>query len=81
MSFVTTVILLFPGSENEIERIKEVNSFSYGNLPLDLRSIESPNKDPFTAWYGGTKSTIGRVYIGSYNHFEVGTFFEAYGRS
>ncbi|WKZ58226.1 MAG: hypothetical protein QY309_10130 [Cyclobacteriaceae bacterium] len=74
MSFVTTVILVFSGSEDEEERIREVNSFSYRNLSLDIRSVESVNVEPFTAWYGGTKSIIGPIYIGSYNHFDVASF-------
>lgn len=76
MSFVTTVILIFSGIENEEERIREVNSFSYRNLPLDIRSVETPNKEPYTAWYGGTKGINGRIYIGSYNHFEVDNFLK-----
>ncbi len=76
MSFVTTVILIFPGIEDEKERMKEINSFSYRKLPLDLRSVESPNKEPFSAWYGGTKTVNGHVYIGSYNYFEVEKFLE-----
>jgi len=76
MSFVTTVILIFPGIEKEDERIREVNSFSFRNLQLDLRSVESPNKEPFVAWYGGTKSVNGHIYIGSYNYFEVEKFLK-----
>ena len=76
MSFVTSVILIFPRTENEEERIAEVNSFVYRKLPLDIRSIESPNKEPFTAWYGGTKSMNGHVYIGSYNYFEIDNFLK-----
>jgi hypothetical protein len=74
MSFVTSVILIFSGVEDEEERIREVNSFSYRNIPLDIRSIESPNKEEFTAWYGGTKSINGHVYVGSYNYFEINKF-------
>lgn len=74
MSFVTTVILVFPGMEDKDERIKEVNSFNYRNLPLDIRSVESVNLEPFTAWYGGTKRINGHIYIGSYNHFDVVSF-------
>jgi hypothetical protein len=76
MSFVTTVILIFPGFEHEEERMKEVNSFSCKGSRLDLRSIEGPNKTQFKAWYGGTKGIIGRIYIGSFNHFEVENFLE-----
>jgi hypothetical protein len=76
MSFVTTVVLIFSGMENEEERIKEVNSFSYRKLPLDIRSVEAPNKVPYTAWYGGTKGINGCIYIGSYNHFEVEDFLK-----
>lgn len=76
MSFVTTVILIFPGLENETERINEVNSFRYNGHSLDIRSIESPNAEPLVSWYGGTKGAIGRIYIGSYNYFEVEAFLK-----
>ncbi|MFM7853726.1 MAG: hypothetical protein ACKO96_17840 [Flammeovirgaceae bacterium] len=74
MSFVTTILLVFPGLENEMERINEVNSFTYRNLPLDIRSVDWPNKEPYTAWYGGTKFVNGCLYLGSYNHFKIDDF-------
>jgi hypothetical protein len=74
MSFVTTIVLMFPGIEDEEERMKELNAFSYRDLPLDLRSVDGVTKAPYSAWYGGTKSVNGRIYIGSYNHFDVPGF-------
>ena len=69
MSFVTTVILIFSGVEDEEERIKEVNSFPWGSYQLDLRSIDNPR-----VCYGGNKKINGYIYIGSYNYFEVERF-------
>ena len=76
MSFVTDVILVFPSTENEIKRVKEVNSFSdikSGNL--NLKSIDEPNNNNKEwAWYGGSKFFSNYIYVGAFNHLNLESF-------
>ena len=78
MSFVTTVLLLFPGVEHAEARLLEVNAFRYRGMPVNLVSVEAPNAalPPFHAWYGGTKSALGHLYLGSFNHFDLPGFLQ-----
>jgi hypothetical protein len=57
MSFVTTIILMFSKSENEEERIKEVNQFAYRGESIGLCSIEDA--------VGGIEMCYGMVGIGT----------------
>ncbi|MBO2007911.1 hypothetical protein [Hymenobacter negativus] len=76
MSVVTTVLLIFPGSEHEPARIREVNAFESPGQTVNLVSVEAPNAalSEFHCWYGGTKSALGHLYLGSFNHFDLDGF-------
>ncbi|MDJ1501220.1 hypothetical protein [Xanthocytophaga agilis] len=70
MSFITNIILLFPDIEDELERMKEVNSFTYRGILINLISINEPNPEEFVTWYGGRKKLSGNMFIGAYNYFD-----------
>ena len=76
MSFVTTVLLVFPKAEDEEMRMGEVNQFHYLDTPLSLRSIEEASGNRDITWYGGNKPVVTNVYIGSYNHFDIRGFLD-----
>jgi|GEM_PF-2774724 len=79
MSFVTTVILSFSKSENEKDRIREVNLISYKGQPINLCSVDDAPGDRNLMWYGGNRRVISNVYIGSYNHLDVKSFLRYLG--
>ena len=75
MSEVTNLILSFSIGEDEEVRLKEVNSFRYRDLEMNLVSADfNKNMDGSTAWYGGTKFLETPLYIGAFNHFDLDGF-------
>jgi hypothetical protein len=77
MSNVTNIILTISCSDDEIEKIKQVNSFVYRGLQMDLVSADY-NKVMATGtrWYGGTKFLEAGIYIGAFNHFPLTEFVD-----
>jgi hypothetical protein len=77
MSKVTNIILTISSSDDEIEKIQQVNSFVYRGLQMDLVSADY-NKDmgTRTSWYGGTKFLEAGIYIGAFNHFPLTEFVD-----
>jgi hypothetical protein len=73
MSVVTNLILCFSSLENEEERLRDVNSFSYRNDGINFVSVDY-NKEAGQVWYGGNKYLEGRVYLAVYNHFDTPDF-------
>ena len=77
MSIVTNIILTISCSDDEIEKIQQVNSFVYRGLQMNLVSADY-NKvmATGTSWYGGTKFLEAGIYIGAFNHFPLTEFVE-----
>lgn len=73
MSFVTSIILIFSSLEDEKLRISEVNSFLVRGNSINLKSIEHFNNESFQ-WYGGSKSLLSNIYVGSYNYLDLEKF-------
>ncbi|MFT3825135.1 MAG: hypothetical protein QM731_14525 [Chitinophagaceae bacterium] len=77
MSRVTNMIFSFSISEDEEERIKEVNAYQYRGLQMNLISADF-NKDTEnrTVWYGGSKFLETPLYVGAFNYFDLEPFIE-----
>jgi len=77
MSIVTNLILHFSIGEDQGARIKDVNSFRYRDIQLNLVSVDF-NKDMEKgySWYGGTKFLETPLYIGAFNHFDLRGFVD-----
>lgn len=66
MSKYTSIILFIPGSENEVERIREVNAYKFPNGgSINLIDV---NKDDFPDIFPRY------MYCGSYNSFATANF-------
>ena len=68
MSNYTSVILIIPGVENEIERIAEVNSFELRGKKIKLWDLNDTNKFPDIF----PRST----YAGTFNDFNLDDFLK-----
>lgn len=77
MSNVTNIILTISCSDDEIEKIQQVNSFVYRGLQMNLVSADY-NKvgETGTRWYGGTKFLEAGIYIGAFNYFPLTEFVD-----
>lgn len=75
MSVVTSIIIIFPYSENESERIKEVNEFEHDGTRFYFRWIDenSDSESPSNCYFGN-KSFNSVVLLGSYNKFPTDFF-------
>jgi hypothetical protein len=68
MSKYTSIILFIPGSENEAERIREVNAYKLPNGgTINLIDV---NKDDFPDIFPRF------MYCGTYNYFPTANFIE-----
>lgn len=66
MSKYTSIILFIPGSENEQDRIKEVNAYTLPNgSRIGLRDV---NQNEFPDIFPRF------IYCGSFNHFDTERF-------
>lgn len=75
MSRVTSLVLLYSGTDEEPEDIvARLRLFSYRGVPFNIVSIRDAKLPP--DWYGGTKAFYGEVFIGSYNHLDVNMLIE-----
>jgi hypothetical protein len=73
MSIVTSIIILFPYSEIQIERIDEINSFHESGKNYQFKWIDSSESDEIY-FYSGHKKFNSVVLLGSYNHFPIDHF-------
>lgn len=73
MSIVTSLIIIFPYSENESERIKEINNFEHDGKKYCFTWIDDP-KSEFQ--YSGNKKFNSVVLLGSFSNFPTTTFLE-----
>jgi hypothetical protein len=75
MSVVTSIIILFPYSEDERDRIAEINAFEFNGRKYDFHWIdENDGPDSPSNCYSGTKSFNGVVLLASYNNFPEEAF-------
>lgn len=80
MSEVTNLILTFSNSEDEAQRIKEVNFYVSDGSSINLvsadylRKVNSSELDNQKSWYGGTKFLERPLYIGALNHLDLEDF-------
>lgn len=72
MSVVTNIILNIGISENEEERMKEVNN--YFDNGVSFVSVDD-EKLP-RGWYGGSKMLECNIYIGAFNHLYFDDFMK-----
>lgn len=72
MSVVTSIMIAFPYSELESDRIKEINNFTHGNRTYSFHWIDDPqNKEPC---YTGSKKFNSVILLASFNTFPVDEF-------
>lgn len=77
MSNVTNLILTISCSDDETEKIQQVNSFVYRGIQMNLVSADhNKNMQTRTSWYGGTKFLEAGIYIGVFNHFPLTEFVD-----
>jgi len=75
MSVVTSIIVIFPYSEYESERIKEINSFTHEGRQYNFHWIdEKTNSEDVSECYSGNKSFNSVVLLASYNNFPTELF-------
>jgi hypothetical protein len=68
-------MLSFSISENAAARMKEVNSFRYGVLEMNLVSFDfDQDYQKRTAWYGGSKYWKGHLHVGAINYLPLDEF-------
>lgn len=72
MSVITSIIIIFPYSELETERIQEINSFQFGGKTFSFKWID----DDKNGCYNGNKNFNSVVLLGSYNNFPLESFLE-----
>jgi hypothetical protein len=77
MSVVTSIIILFPYSEDELDRITEINSFEHEGRKYYFHWIdEKTDSDNPSECYSGTKSFKSVVLLASYNRFPIEPFLK-----
>ncbi|MFA5135358.1 MAG: hypothetical protein WC505_06270 [Patescibacteria group bacterium] len=75
MSNVTNLLLAFCCSEDEDERIREVNAFFDPERDVrGLVAVDDPKLPPH--WYGGSKMLEVNLYLGAFNYFRETDFME-----
>jgi len=80
MSTVTNVILILSVSEDEEDRIKEINSYfskeDTSSFPTSKGLVSADDKSIPNHWYGGQKMLETNVYIGAFNGLDIEEFLE-----
>ena len=77
MSVVTSIIILFPYSEDELDRIKEINSFEFNGRCFNFSWIdEKTGPGNPSNCYSGSKGFNGVVLLASYNNFPEEAFLQ-----
>jgi hypothetical protein len=77
MSNVTNLILTISCSDDQPEKIQQVNAFVYRDIPMNLVSVDhDKNRETRTTWYGGTKFLEAGIYIGAFNLFPLTEFVD-----
>ena len=77
MSVVTSIIIIFPYSEDERDRIKEINEFKYEGRSFDFSWIdEKKDSENSSECYAGNKSFNSVVLLASYNNFPEEAFLK-----
>lgn len=73
MSIVTSIIIIIPYSENESERIMEVNKFQHSDRKFNFAWIDEPNN---AFQYSGNKKFNSVVLLGSFSNFPTTKFLD-----
>jgi len=77
MSIVTSIIITFPYSEDERDRVKEINEFEFSGRKYIFNWIdENTGPDRSSECYAGNKSFNSVVLLASYNNFPEEAFLE-----
>jgi hypothetical protein len=77
MSVVTSIIILFPYSEDERDRIEEINSFTFDGKKYNFLWIdEKSSPDNPSSCYAGSKSFNSVALLASYNNFPEEAFLK-----
>jgi len=80
MSVVTSIIVLFPYSEDERDRVDEINEFEHDGRKYYFRWIdEKTEPDNQSECYSGNKVFNSVVILASFNNFPEEAFLEYLG--
>ncbi|MBN9296217.1 MAG: hypothetical protein J0I41_04350 [Filimonas sp.] len=72
MSVVTSIIIIFPYSESETERIAEINNYRFENKTYEFNWID--NEGLSYNYYSGNKNFNSVVLMASFNNFPTDDF-------
>jgi hypothetical protein len=80
MSVVTSIIIIFPYSEDERDRVKEINEFQHDGRKFHFNWIdEKTDPDNPSECYSGNKGFNSVVMLASYNNFPGQAFLDYIG--
>jgi hypothetical protein len=75
MSVVTSIIIAFPYSEDERDRIQQINEFKHAGKSYHFSWIdENTDSENASICYSGTKGFNSVVLLASYNNFPEEAF-------